>query len=238
MKVGDNISVEKANWSFSGDTVKNFDSHVSKSVPLYDEGHDLICDISEFFVKSDSVNYEIGCSTGSLTFKLAEHNQHKPMAKFVGIDIEKDMIDFAENSKKNIKGLNVDFFDADILEFDLEPTDLIVCYYTVQFIRPARRQELIKKLYDHLNWGGALVMFEKTRGADARFQDILTTLYTDYKLRQGYTPDDIVSKTSSLKGVLEPFSTKGNIDMLQRAGFNDINIIQKYICFEGFLAIK
>ena len=81
-------------------------------------------------------------------------------------------------------------------------------------------------------------MFEKTRGADARFQDILTTLYTDYKLRQGYTPDDIVSKTSSLKGVLEPFSTKGNIDMLQRAGFNDINIIQKYICFEGFLAIK
>ena len=81
-------------------------------------------------------------------------------------------------------------------------------------------------------------MFEKTRGADARFQDILTALYTDYKLRKGYTPDDIVSKSMSLRGVMEPFSTQGNLDMLERAGFKDINIIQKYICFEGFLAIK
>ena len=81
-------------------------------------------------------------------------------------------------------------------------------------------------------------MFEKTRGSDARFQDILTTLYTDYKLRKGYSPEDIVSKTRSLKGVLEPFSSQGNIELLERAGFKDINVVQKYICFEGFIAIK
>ena len=38
-----------------------------------------------------------------------------------------------------------------------------------------------------------------------RFQDILSGLYLDYKLRQGYSPNDIIGKSRSLKGVLEPF---------------------------------
>ena len=38
--------------------------------------------------------------------------------------------------------------------------------------------------------------------------------------------------------VLEPFSTQGNLDLLHRAGFVDIIAVCKYLCFEGFLAIK
>ena len=45
-------------------------------------------------------------------------------------------------------------------------------------------------------------------------------------------------KTRSLKGILEPFSTQGNLDLLSRAGFVDVMTVQKYLCFEGFLAIK
>ncbi|MFZ5589818.1 MAG: methyltransferase domain-containing protein [Pseudomonadota bacterium] len=236
--VGDGIQADRANWKFSGDASKNFDEHVRRSVPFYTEGHDLICDISDFFVKPDSVIYELGSSTGVLTLKLAEHNKHKPKARFIGIDIEADMVEIAEEKKKLNADLNVTFLVGDILETEMEATDMIVSYYTVQFIRPSVRQKLIDKIYQSLNWGGALLLFEKVRGADARFQDILTALYTDYKLRVGYSPEDIVSKSRSLKGILEPFSSQGNIDMLKRAGFVDINIVQKYLCFEGFLAIK
>jgi tRNA (cmo5U34)-methyltransferase len=189
-------------------------------------------------VKPDSVIYEVGCSTGTLTLKLAEHNKQKPEARFIGIDVEADMIAVAEQKRKKNPELNVDFVTADALTIEMEPADLILCYYTVQFINPSARQTLIDKLYQTLNWGGALLLFEKVRGADARFQDILTALYTDYKLRMGYSAEDIVSKSRSLKGVLEPFSTQGNIDMLKRAGFDDINTILKYLCFEGFIAIK
>ena len=48
----------------------------------------------------------------------------------------------------------------------------------------------------------------------------------------------IINKSRSLKGVMEPFSTKGNMDMLKRAGFKDILTVFKYGFFEGFLAIK
>ena len=47
-------------------------------------------------------------------------------------------------------------------------------------------------------------MFEKVRGSDARFQDIFTGLYNEYKLQNGYSAEEILGKTRSLK-VLEPF---------------------------------
>ena len=81
-------------------------------------------------------------------------------------------------------------------------------------------------------------MFEKIRGPDARFQDLMSALYTDFKLSQGYNPEEIVGKARSLKGVLEPFSTQGNLDLLHRAGFVDCEVMFKYNCFEGFLCIK
>jgi len=89
-----------------------------------------------------------------------------------------------------------------------------------------------------LNWSGALLLFEKVRANDARFQDMMTALYTDYKLDQNYKAEEIMNKTKSLKGVLDPFSTQANLDYLQRAGFADYINIMKYVCFEGFLAIK
>jgi tRNA (cmo5U34)-methyltransferase len=113
-----------------------------------------------------------------------------------------------------------------------------VSYYTVQFVHPRQRQELIDRIYERLNWGGAFLLFEKVRGPDARFQDIFVSLYNDFKAANGFSSDEILNKTSSLKGVLEPFSTEGNLGLLRRAGFTDIATVMKYICFEGFLAIK
>ena len=236
-KVGDGLNARNAQWKFGGEVPDYFDSHASRSIPLYDEGHKLITDLSDFFLSTNSICYEIGCSTGTLTHRLAAHHTDFAGSRFIVIDIEKNMIDKASEkiipAQKNIK-----FIKDDILQYKFEPADMIVAYYTVQFIRPSERQRLISKLYDCLQWGGALVLFEKVRGPDARFQDILTRLYDDYKLSQGYTAEEIISKSRSLKGVLEPFSTQGNLDLLKRAGFVDIMTVMKHLCFEGFLAIK
>ena len=237
-KLSAELPLERANWTFNGKLVDSFDAHISRSVPLYKEGHDLICDMSDFFIKPSSICYEIGCSTGTLTLELAAHHKNKPEAHFIGVDIEEDMIKKSCSKLNQVKGLNVSFLAEDVTQLEMDQADLIVCYYTVQFINTSVRQKLIDKLYKTLNWGGALLLFEKVRGADARFQDILSALYHDYKLREGYSADEIIAKSRSLKGVLEPFSTQGNLDMLKRAGFVDINTVQKYLCFEGFLAIK
>ena len=214
--------------------VEHFESHVEKSVPLYKEGHELIVNLSDYFVKNDSLCYEIGSSTGVLSYQLARHHEFRD-ANFIGIELEEDMV---EKANSLYKSKNLSFLCEDINTFSLEKSDLIISYYTIQFIHPKLRQELINKIYDSLNWGGAFILYEKVRANDARFQDIISNLYMEYKLNKGYTAEEIIGKTKSLKGVLEPFSTEGNIDMLKRAGFVDILSVQKYMNFEGFLVIK
>ena len=57
-------------------------------------------------------------------------------------------------------------------------------------------------------------------------------------MSNGFTEKEIIAKTKSLKGVLEPFTTSENLRFLKRAGFKDFVTIQKNLNFEGFLAIK
>jgi tRNA (cmo5U34)-methyltransferase len=236
MTVGHNIAAENAGWTFGGDVAKTFVNHIRQSVPLYEEGHSLICQLSDYFVSDTSKVIELGTSTGELLRKLAAHNRSKPNAKFIGIDTEPPMIDEARQHCKDFK--NIELIVDDIRVAPLEKADLIISYYTMQFIPPRDRQALFDRIYESLNWGGAFIMFEKVRGPDARFQDICVSLYNDFKQSQGFSPDEILSKTRSLKGILEPFSTAGNLGLLERAGFTDTMSIAKYICFEGFLAIK
>ena len=232
---GDSIRAKNSAWSFGGDVSEHFDAHVEKSVPLYHEGHDLVAKLSDFFLNDGSTCYELGCSTGALSEQILARNAHKDI-KCIGVDLEESMIEKARErcaSQSKFTGVV-----GDIAEIEFEPADLIVAYYTMQFTRPRNRQLIFDRLYEALNWGGALVLFEKVRAPDARFQDMMTALYTDYKLDRGYQADEIVAKARSLKGVLEPFSTQGNYDLLKRAGFVDIMTVMKYVSFEGILAIK
>lgn len=231
---GDNITAKNANWKFDAKTAQNFEEHVVRSVPMYEQGHTLVEQFSDFFIKDDSTIYELGSSTGKLSYRLSSKHEFRN-ANFIAIDIEQDMIDIASRKYKN---KNLSFLCDDINTIELEKSDFIVAFYTVQFIHPKLRQELINKIYDSLEWGGGFIMFEKVRANDARFQDIISTLYTEFKLSNGYSPNEIISKTKSLKGVLEPFSSNANVDMLKRAGFEDILTIFKYLNFEGLLAIK
>jgi tRNA (cmo5U34)-methyltransferase len=231
---GDGIKVSNAGWVFNKKVSKNFEKHVSKSVPFYNEGHDIVCELSDFFLNKNSNCYDLGCSTGTLLKKLSKKSFEKKNIKFFGIDLEAPMAKKAK--EKKIK--NCTIYVDDLLKHRIKKSDLIIAYYTIQFINPRSRQQLINKIYKSLNWGGAFLFFEKVRAPDARFQDIISLMYNEFKLKNLYTPEDIISKSRSLKGVLEPFSSRGNLDLMKRAGFKDIVTVMKHLCFEGFLAIK
>ena len=233
--VGQNIVAANGRWNFGGKVADTFEDHIERSVPFYREGHDIVAKLSDYFLYDGAAAVEIGCSTGALLRSVAKWNEGKRV-QYTGIEVVPEMVRVAQDRCEGFPSMAI--VEGDALDMDFAPADLVVSYYTVQFIRPAQRQSLIDKIYRSLNWGGAFIMFEKVRAPDARFQDIITGLYTEHKLEQGFAEKEIVQKTRSLKGVLEPFSTQGNRDMLERAGFKDQMSVFKHICFEGFLAIK
>ncbi|MCA1298591.1 methyltransferase domain-containing protein [Stappia indica] len=235
MTLGDGLGAGNGSWTFAGNVHKVFDQHVSKSVPLYTESHEVGVQMSDFFIHEGSVVYDIGCSTGTLLRKLATYHKGKNV-RFVGIDPVPDMIADARERSRDFD--NIEYVVADVVDFDFLKADLILSYYTLQFVLPKHRQEVFDKIFSSLNWGGGLILFEKMRFPDARFQDITMQLYQEFKLMNGYSATDIIGKSRSLKGVLEPFSEAANRDLMSRAGFTDMTSIMRYLSFVGYLAIK
>ncbi len=232
--VGHNLSAPNAGWSFA-EVAKDFDAHVESSVPLYREGHELVCQLSDFFLRDGSVVTELGTSTGALARRFLEHNARRSDLRYVGVDNEPSML---EQARKQCQDERVELVQEDVVDYAIEPSSMVISYYTMQFVHPSSRQAVFDRIYQSLEWGGALVLFEKVRAPDARFQDIAGQIYQEYKLSRHFSESEILNKQRSLKGVLEPFSTQGNLDLMRRAGFVDVTTIMKWVCFEGFLAIK
>ena len=145
------------------------------------------------------------------------------------------MISFA---KKKNNSKNISYLKTDLNKLKLKKCDFIISFYTLQFINQKFRQNIINKIYKSLNWGGGFFFVEKVRSYDARTQDMTNEIYKEWKKIMGFSDQEINSKTKSLKGVLDPFSSNGNFSMLKRAGFKDFSVIGKFICFEIILAIK
>ena len=236
MNIGGGIAAKRSAWSFSAEVAEAFPDHAERSIPYYRDGHELLCYLSDFFVAPDSIVYDLGCSTGDLLKMLAEHNSHKPGVRWIGLDKAPAMIDRARETCAGLD--NVELNCEDILTCSLDGPDMIIAYYTIQFIEERRRQALFDRIYQALNWGGAFILFEKVGAPDSRFQDMMSCLYREYKQRRGFSSEEILNKELSLKGVLKPFSSVGNLGLLERAGFVDVMTVMKYVCFEGFLAIK
>ena len=237
--VGDEIRVSRASWSFEGNIASNFDDHVSKSVPGYQEGHEIILSLSDFFLTKDSSQIiDIGSSTGTLIKKLCLRHKNKNFI-FTGIDPVQEMCAIAKNNNLISSQNKVNFLKKDFLDYQVpDKVSIYISYYTMQFIHTSVRQNFIDKIYETLDWGGAFFLFEKIRSPDARFQDYMTQVYNDFKIRNGYSINEIYKKNESIRGVLEPFSEDGNIELFKRAGFKDFTTVYHNICFRGWLLIK
>ena len=230
------IKKKRGLWNFGGNVAPNFVDHILRSVPFYKNGHEIIMKSSDFFLKNGSVCYDIGSSTAELLINLSKFTNKK--VKFIGLDSENKMVNFSKKLIKKKKIKNILIKQADILKYKLDKADLIISYYTMQFIEPKFRQFFLNKIYKSLNWGGGFFVFEKIRGNDARFQDILTSLYHEFKENNGFSIKEIDTKAKSLRGVLEPFSDLGNIGLIKRAGFTDIQPVFQYLNFKGYMCIK
>ena len=229
------IKLDNANWTFNKKIVKYFDEHIQSSIPLYNWTHVIGLKISDFFLPNGSKMIDLGCSTGTFIKGLRARHSKKKIS-FIGIDEQASMIKYA---KKNLKNkIGVKFLNQNILNSNLNDSNLITSFYTIQFIHPSLRQKLFTKIYKSLKWGGGFLFFEKVRAPDARFQDMMGQIYQEYKEDRNFSPSEILSKSKSLKGVMEPFSSDANLKLLKRAGFVDYMPVFKFLCFEGFLAIK
>ena len=164
-----------------------------------------------------------------------ESRHYQKNINYYGIDIIPEMINIAKKRKFK-RPENFTFECEDVLNIDFKPASIITSYYTLQFILPSVRQELVNKIYNSLNWGGAFFVFEKTRGFDARFQDFNTHVYNEYKIKKGYKPEEIFEKSRSLAGVWNHFLIEEIRKCLRELDLKILSIyLQIYVSKVGFV---
>tara|TARA_B100001057_G_C22871605_1_gene959274 strand:- start:9588 stop:10307 length:720 start_codon:yes stop_codon:yes gene_type:complete len=234
LKVDKKIYTKTNKWTFANKIAPKFDSHIKKSIPIYQDIRWLSMELSDYFLREGSNVYDIGSSTGSFLNELSSRNNFKKI-KFYGVEVVKEMVNYAN---KNFKKKNISYLNKDLTKLKFKKSDYITSFFTIQFIEQKHRQVLINKIFKSLNWGGAFFYAEKIRYPDGRSQDMMNEIYKEWKLQNGFSLNEVNSKTKSLKGILDPFSSKGNLTILKNAGFKDIYHVAKFINFEAFLAIK
>jgi len=233
VEVGSGIRAPGGVWTFGEDTPRRFDDHVAGSIPAYAECHELVVDIADQLVPPGGRCYDLGCSTGALTARLAGLLAPRG-AEVIGVDREPGMIKAAT---ERCSGLASVRFEVSALEdANIETADLAVCFYTLQFVPRRQRQAVLTRIHRALAPAGALILFEKILAPTAHAQDLSVGVYADFKRRRGFTDDEIAAKARSLRGVLQPLPAEQNDAMLRRGGFTELVRVFRWMIFDGVIA--
>jgi len=214
---------------------EGFDNHIDKSVRGYSHLWGDILSLSKYFVEDHTTVVDLGCSTGKLLKAMIEQNKkHIPHANYVGIEVEEDF--YGDYTFDEEKFENLMYHRGDVRDYYFDNCSLVTSIFTLQFMPPKDRQEVIKKVYDGLNTGGAFIFSEKTFSCNPRIQDMMTFTFYDYK-RQNFTDKEILDKEVQLRHMMKPNTKTELYEMFTSAGFEVHNFWQNFN-FMGAIALK
>ena len=224
---------EGSDFNFGQATAEVFDDMLKRSVPLYHELQRMTGEIaSEFAVDGTNV-YDLGCSTGTTLNALGDAIKNN--VALIGVDNSAAML---EKTRENLK------HPCELLQADLNKTmqiknaSVVILNLTLQFVRPLNREKLIQNIYSGLHKNGCLILVEKVLGNDSLFNSEFIKFYYKMKKRNGYSEMEIARKRETLENVLIPYRVDENIELLEKSGFQHIDIFFKWYNFCGFLAVK
>lgn len=224
----------KKQFEFDEAVASVFDDMLDRSVPLYEENIFLISHLIDKLFPDGADIIDLGCSTANTLLAIHKQNQNHSL---IGFDNAPAMLEMAQK-KCNAYGAKIDLKQADILNMNIPKSDVIIANYTLQFIRPPKRLEFVKKVCDAVKENGYFIFSEKIVYNDAKFDKVMIDLYLDFKKSQGYSEFEISQKREALENVLIPYTEEENFQMIKQAGFKNIQTISKMGNFATFIAFK
>ena len=224
----------KKQFEFDEEVASVFDDMLNRSVPFYQENLKLQIDILKNFLNENDLVIDLGSSTGTFLIELSKKIKD---LNLIGIDNSPAMIKRATQKAKAF-GSEAKFIEADFLKYDFKNPKAIIANYTIQFVRPLKREKLIQKIYNSLQNEGIFLMSEKLITENKKLNKIMIDIYYNYKKEKGYSEYEIAQKREALENVLIPYTMQENIEMLKNAGFRDIDVIFRWNNFATFIAFK
>ncbi|MGB1199364.1 MAG: carboxy-S-adenosyl-L-methionine synthase CmoA [Thalassotalea sp.] len=225
-------------FTFDRQVVEVFPDMISRSVPGYNTIIDTIGRLSQHYVTDNSNVYDLGCSLGAATSAMRKAIV-ADSCKIIGVDNSSAMVERCKIHVNAFKGKTpAEIIEANILDIEITNASMVVINFTLQFIEPELRAELINKIAKGLKPGGLLLLSEKITDSDTVCDQLLIDLHHDFKRANGYSELEIAQKRTALENVMKPDSLQTHNERLTAAGFS--HIAPWFQCFNFFslVAIK
>lgn len=230
-----------SDFAFNEDVVRVFPDMIKRSVPGYPTIVENLGVLAAQFAQPGSALYDLGCSLGAVTQAMRRHVKSEG-CRVIGVDNSAAMVTrcheylHAQDSMFQ-ELLPYELIEGDILALDFQPASVVALNFTLQFIEPERRLELLTRIRQSLLPGGALILSEKLRFEDEAEQALLTDLHIAFKRANGYSELEIAQKRSALENVMKPDSLQQHRERLLAAGFRQVTPWFQCLNFASLVAL-
>jgi len=225
------------------DKVANvFPDMLQRSIPGYAASIEAIGSLAARYVHAGTNCYDLGCSLGAATIAMRQ-GIAEPGCRIVAVDASRAMLERAEeivagDSSPSELMTDVEFVLGDIREIEFVNASMVVLNYTLQFLEPGDRDELLRRIYAGMNDGGLLVLSEKVVDENALMEELLVDLHHEHKRRNNYSALEISRKRAALDNVLVPETVAAHRARLEAAGFSHTAVWLRYFNFVSIIALR
>jgi len=229
---------ETGEFRFDTSVARVFPDMIRRSVPGYTTIIPMIEVITEQYARPGSHCYDLGCSLGASTLAM-RHGIGDRDCTLTGVDNSAAMIERCEHYiALDDHPLPVSLRCEDILDTAIENASVTTLNFTLQFVDPDRRAELMARIANATLPGGVLILSEKIRFESDTEQSTQTQLHHEFKRANGYSDLEISQKRSALEQVLIPETLTEHRERLINAGFSQVMVWYQCFNFVSMLAIK
>ena len=225
-------------FKFDQHVVDVFPDMIKRSVPGYATIISMIGTLAERYVKADTHAYDLGSSLGAATLAM-RHRIAAANCKIISVDNSAAMIDRCQTIIDADSGeVDVQLHCANIEDIKLSNASMVVLNFTLQFIAPDKRDNIIRRIYAGLNPGGVLILSEKIDFGDVQHDQLMIDLHHNFKRANGYSELEVAQKRTALENVLLPEDIAAHKQRLQQAGFKSSDVWFQCFNFASLIAIK
>lgn len=225
-------------FRFDEDVAAVFPDMIRRSVPGYDALVPLLGLFAAQHARAGTRVYDLGCSLGAATLIMRQYI-NVPDCSIIAVDSAEAMI---AKCRKHIgsheSGAPVTLECADIRDIEISNASLVVVNFTLQFIEPSQRQDLIERIFAGMVDGGALVIADKIIFDDPAQQSFEENLHLAFKRANGYSELEISQKRTALEKVLVPDTMETHLARAREAGFSRAYPWFQCFNFAALCAIK
>lgn len=230
---------EIQDFRFDSDVVSVFPDMIKRSVPGYNTIIDNIGLLARQFATDNSNIYDLGCSLGAVTLSMRKYLPDGYKIKIIAVDNSSDMIERCRSHLAAFKSdIPVEAVEGDIADVEISNASVVVLNFTLQFVDPALRRNILEKIYNGLKKGGILVLSEKVSLGHSIGDESIIELHHEFKRRNGYSELEISQKRSALENVMKLESLPFHLKRLKEVGFSESLTWFQCFNFASMLAIK